>query len=187
MSTKRDSAATASTPQTASGTRIGDAIEGIDALAEAALRLLDSVAQRPERLRVSAGELSVDLDWRTTPVRVVAAGDAPAAYAAQAPGDSVAASPSTSAESASPAWHQINAPTVGTFYHAPSPGSAPFVVEGDVIAAGQQIGIVEAMKLMVPVESDQAGRVVSVHVADGKPVEYGEPLVSLGPVHPGPA
>jgi acetyl-CoA carboxylase biotin carboxyl carrier protein len=185
MTPRRDAAAPA--PQTASSTKPGEVIHGIDALAEAALRLLEAMAQRPERLRVSAGEFTVDLDWRTTPVRVMPGGETPAAYAAPIPGESAAAPHVTAAEPVSPVWHQVCAPTVGTFYHAPSPGAAPFVAEGDVIAAGQQIGIVEAMKLMVPVESDRAGRVLSLHVADGKPVEYGEALISLGPLDSHPA
>jgi len=79
----------------------------------------------------------------------------------------------------------VIAPTVGVFYRAPSPGAAPFVEEGDTVAAGTQVGIVEAMKLMVPVEADRAGRVSKVLKSDGDPVEYGEPLIRLAPVGAG--
>jgi acetyl-CoA carboxylase biotin carboxyl carrier protein len=58
------------------------------------------------------------------------------------------------------------------------------VSEGDVVGAGQQVGIVEAMKLMMPVEADQRGRVTAVLVKDGQAVEYGERLLALGPVGP---
>lgn len=46
---------------------------------------------------------------------------------------------------------------------------------------GQQLGIIEAMKLMNPLEATRPGRVVEVLVGDGEPVEYGEPLVLLDP------
>ena len=51
---------------------------------------------------------------------------------------------------------------------------------GTVARPGQQVGIVEAMKLMVPVEADWAGRVSAVLKGDGEPVEYGEPLFAFG-------
>jgi acetyl-CoA carboxylase biotin carboxyl carrier protein len=65
------------------------------------------------------------------------------------------------------------------FYRAPSPGAPAFVNEGDEIGSGQQIAIIEAMKLMLPVEADKAGRVAEVLVEDGEAVEYGTPLFRL--------
>ena len=67
--------------------------------------------------------------------------------------------------------------TVGTFYRAPEPGAAPFVAEGDRVESGQQVAVIEAMKLMIPVEADRAGVVVEFLVADRAPVEYGQPLM----------
>ncbi len=43
---------------------------------------------------------------------------------------------------------------VGTFYRASQPGAPPFVEEGDVVAAGQTLCILEAMKLMNEVKAD---------------------------------
>jgi acetyl-CoA carboxylase biotin carboxyl carrier protein len=82
---------------------------------------------------------------------------------------------------ARPDTYEVIAPSVGTFYRAPEPGGAPFVVVGDVVRPGQKIGIVEAMKLMMPVEADRAGRVSEV-LDDGVAVEYGAPLVTLVPL-----
>jgi acetyl-CoA carboxylase biotin carboxyl carrier protein len=65
------------------------------------------------------------------------------------------------------------------FYRCPEPGADPFVREGDVVTTGQQIAIIEAMKLMLPVEAERAGRIVEVLKGDGEPVEYGEPLFAL--------
>jgi len=68
---------------------------------------------------------------------------------------------------------------VGVFYRAPQPGAAPFVTEGDYITLGQQVAIIEAMKLMIPVEADRTGRITSVLVPDGESVEYGQPLFAV--------
>jgi acetyl-CoA carboxylase biotin carboxyl carrier protein len=76
----------------------------------------------------------------------------------------------------------VCSPMVGAFYHAPEPTSPPFVRVGDAVAAGQQVGIIEAMKLMNPVEADHAGRVIEILVPNGAPVEYGERLLALAPL-----
>lgn len=70
----------------------------------------------------------------------------------------------------------ITAPMVGTFYRAPSPDAEPFVREGDRIAQGDALCIIEAMKLMNEIESEVNGRIVKILVENGEPVEYGEPL-----------
>ncbi len=79
--------------------------------------------------------------------------------------------------------HSICAPTVGVFYRAPEPSAAPFVSPGDTVVSGQQIGIVEAMKLMIPVEADRAGRIREILPENGASVEYGERLFTLLPEH----
>ncbi|WP_218026773.1 acetyl-CoA carboxylase biotin carboxyl carrier protein [Nocardia inohanensis] len=71
------------------------------------------------------------------------------------------------------------APMVGVFYHAPEPGADPFVAVGDTVTRGQQVGITEAMKLMVPVEADRAGIVAEILVSDATAVEFGQPLLLL--------
>lgn len=81
-----------------------------------------------------------------------------------------------------PAGHQILAPLLGTFYRRPEPGAKAFVEVGDFVELGQQVGIVEAMKLMNSIEADQRGQVVEIIVGDGEPVEYGQPLLVLEPV-----
>jgi acetyl-CoA carboxylase biotin carboxyl carrier protein len=77
--------------------------------------------------------------------------------------------------------HVVKSPIVGTFYEAPAPGAPAFVKPGDRVKQGQVICIVEAMKLMNEIESDVAGEVASVLVANGQPVEYGQPLFSIRP------
>ncbi len=77
---------------------------------------------------------------------------------------------------------RVEAPMVGTFYRAPSPGAAPFVEEGDTVGAGQTLCILEAMKLMNEVKADQDGLVLRILPENGKAVEYGELLFELEPV-----
>ena len=73
----------------------------------------------------------------------------------------------------------IAAETVGVFYRSPEPGAAPFVAEGDPVRAGQQVGIVEAMKLMIPVNATREGRVAELLVENGEAVEHGTALMVL--------
>jgi acetyl-CoA carboxylase biotin carboxyl carrier protein len=75
--------------------------------------------------------------------------------------------------------HQVMSPIVGTFYRSSAPDAKPFVSPGDRVSKGQVLCIVEAMKLMNEIESDCDGEVLEVMVANGQPVEYGEPLFKL--------
>ena len=77
--------------------------------------------------------------------------------------------------------HLVKSPIVGTFYEAPAPGAPPFVKPGDAVQAGQVLCIIEAMKLMNEIESDMTGEIVKLLAANGKPVEYGQPLFSIRP------
>lgn len=75
----------------------------------------------------------------------------------------------------------IVAPMVGTFYRAADPDASPFVQEGDAVTVGQTVCILEAMKLFNEIQSDVAGRVVSVLADNGAAVEYGQPLFLIDP------
>ena len=77
------------------------------------------------------------------------------------------------------AFHVIKSPIVGTFYRSPDPNSPVFVEVGDRVKNGQVICIIEAMKLMNEIEADAAGEIVKIHVENGKPVQYGDPLFSI--------
>ncbi|MFI4934460.1 MAG: acetyl-CoA carboxylase biotin carboxyl carrier protein [Caulobacterales bacterium] len=73
----------------------------------------------------------------------------------------------------------VKSPMVGTIYLQPQPGAEPFVKAGDVVAEGQTLLIIEAMKTMNPIPAPRAGRIVELLVADGQPVEFGEPLAVI--------
>ncbi len=77
--------------------------------------------------------------------------------------------------------HLVKSPIVGTFYGSPSPGSEPFVKVGAFVETGQTLCIVEAMKLMNEIESDETGEIVRIFVENGQPVEYGQPLFGIRP------
>ena len=76
---------------------------------------------------------------------------------------------------------RVEAPMVGTFYRAPSPGAPPFVEEGAPVAAGQTLCILEAMKLMNEIKADTDGIVRTIHVENGQPVEFGQILFEIEP------
>lgn len=76
----------------------------------------------------------------------------------------------------------VPAPIAGVFYRSPSPSSPSFVKEGDVVAPGKALCIIEAMKVMNEITSPSAGRVIKILVENGKPVEANQTLFILGPV-----
>ncbi|HKD34690.1 MAG TPA: biotin/lipoyl-containing protein [Gaiellaceae bacterium] len=81
---------------------------------------------------------------------------------------------------------RVEAPMVGVFYRAPQPGAPPFVEEGDTVAPGQTLCILEAMKLMNEIKTDAAGIVRAIHARNAEPVEYGQLLFELEPVSSAP-
>ena len=110
------------------------------------------------------------------------AGPAPATLAPPASAPAPAAgAPAAPAAPAAPeiSGDQVKSPMVGTVYLQATPGAAPFVKVGDVVAEGQTLVLVEAMKTMNPIPSPRAGKVKALLIGDAQPVEYGEPLVVL--------
>ncbi|HQS81955.1 MAG TPA: acetyl-CoA carboxylase biotin carboxyl carrier protein [Thiobacillus sp.] len=79
-------------------------------------------------------------------------------------------------EDAVPEGHIVRSPMVGTFYRAPAPGSKNFAEVGQSVNVGDTLCIIEAMKLLNEIESDQGGVIKAILVENGQPVEYGEPL-----------
>ncbi|NNP73814.1 MULTISPECIES: acetyl-CoA carboxylase biotin carboxyl carrier protein [Acinetobacter] len=67
-------------------------------------------------------------------------------------------------------------PMVGVFYAAPNPGEAPFVNVGQTISAGETLGIIEAMKIMNPIEATQSGVIEEILVKNGDVIQFGQPL-----------
>ena len=105
-------------------------------------------------------------------VRIVRSGR-PSATSTTTPTET--APPPTEAQPATPG-HVVAAPMSGTFYRAPAPGEAPFVEAGDTVAVSDVLCIIESMKMMNQIESEVAGQVSAILVADGVPIETGAPL-----------
>lgn len=68
---------------------------------------------------------------------------------------------------------------VGTFYRAPASEQPPYVEVGDVVAPGQVVCLIEAMKLMNEIQAEVGGRVADILVENGQPVEYNQVLFRL--------
>lgn len=75
----------------------------------------------------------------------------------------------------------VRAETVGNIYVAPAPGERPFVTVGDEVKEGDQLAIIEVMKLMTAVHAPAAGVVREICVEDGTLVEYDQLLFNLEP------
>jgi acetyl-CoA carboxylase biotin carboxyl carrier protein len=73
----------------------------------------------------------------------------------------------------------VKSPMVGTAYLRQSPEAKPFVEVGSVVKIGDKLLLVEAMKTFNDIVSTRAGKVVSILVTDGTPVEYGQPLMVI--------
>lgn len=138
------------------------------------LRLAGELPGTLRRITLRAGALSVDVEWENTP-----APPAPAAPAVQAA--PAAAAAASEPETAPADLVRVTAPLVGTFYQASSPGAEPFVKVGDTVEAGQQLAIIEAMKLLNSITAEVKGTVHAIHVQDGDVVEYAQPLIDLVP------
>ena len=80
-----------------------------------------------------------------------------------------------------PKFLEIKSPMVGTFYASPEPGAKAYVTEGQRIARGQMVCIIEAMKIMNEIESEVQGVVREVCVDNAQPVEFGQVLFRLDP------
>ncbi len=92
----------------------------------------------------------------------------------------MAASPAYISEPQSEAVHTGSvetSPMVGVFYAAPSPNDPPFVTPGQKVQAGDTLGIIEAMKIMNPLEATQSGIIDAILVENGDVVQFGQPVI----------
>jgi acetyl-CoA carboxylase biotin carboxyl carrier protein len=73
----------------------------------------------------------------------------------------------------------VTSPMVGTAYVAAEPGAKPFVDIGSKVKAGETLLVIEAMKTMNQIPAPRAGTVTQIFIEDGRPVEFGEPLMII--------
>lgn len=74
---------------------------------------------------------------------------------------------------------QIPCPLPGTFYRRPSPDQPPFKEEGDEVAVGDVIGLIEVMKTFNEVQAETAGKLVAFLAEDDEAVMAGQPLYEI--------
>lgn len=74
---------------------------------------------------------------------------------------------------------QIVSPLPGTFYRKPSPDEPNFKNDGDAVAVGDVIGLVEVMKTFNEVKADKAGTITSFLADNEEAVMAGQPLLDL--------
>ena len=149
----------------------------LHSLCEEARSLATNLRGPVSRLTLRAGDHAVEIEWG-----MAAAVPNQGAVAAGA-GATTSAADETGAEVPADR-HVIVAPLLGTFYRSPEPGAKPFVEEGDVVEAGQDVAIVEAMKIMNRVQAERGGRVVAIVARDQEMVEFGQELMILEPLEP---
>ena len=116
-----------------------------------------------QAIEVKEGDQSIALTRRSP----VVAATAPVAIANAPVAAPVAKTPRGAVETS---------PMVGIFYAAQSPGEPPFVQVGQTISAGETLGIIEAMKIMNPIEATQSGVIEEILVKNGEVIQFGQAL-----------
>ena len=124
------------------------------------VRRLAEAMRSSDLIRVSVREADLEIELKRNPRPVLAA--------ATSAGDGEPAS------GPEVAYDIVAADQVGIVKF-----TRPTAVEGTVIDSDREIAYVEALGIRNPVRSKGAGRVASVFVTDGQPVEYGQPLFAL--------
>lgn len=141
-------------------------------------KLIEIVEQSDvAEIEIKEGEHNIRITRSKEPV-MMSAPAAPAQVAYET-APSAAPQPATPAETPAPAaetGHTVPSPMVGTFYASPSPDAGPFVSVGDQVSAGDTLCIIEAMKIMNPIEADVSGTVKKILAQNAEPVEFGQAL-----------
>lgn len=124
------------------------------------------------KVRVARTLTAAPVAYAPAPVAApVAAAAAPAAPAA---------APAAAAPAADTFADAVKSPMVGTVYLSPEPGAPNFATAGSAVKAGDTILIIEAMKVMNPITAPASGTLKAVHVENSQPVEFDQPLFTIG-------
>jgi oxaloacetate decarboxylase (Na+ extruding) subunit alpha len=152
----------------------GDELAGVDKARADRIREVVRIVQE-----TGIGEVTIEEAGMRVSVRSTA--DTPDAPSSDAP---LALPEPSPAQISRPSngYVAVESPMVGTFYRSPQPGSPPYVEVGDVVAPGQTLCILEAMKLMNEVKADVEAVVRAVNVENAQPVEFGQVLFELEPL-----
>jgi acetyl-CoA carboxylase biotin carboxyl carrier protein len=145
----------------------------IDLVEESGISELE-LTEGEEKVRISRALMPNQAMFNQAQMQYMAA---PQAMSHAVPMASAAVAPLAATE---PEGHIVKSPMVGTFYRSSSPESKPFIDVGSQVALGDNLCIIEAMKLLNEIQCDFAGVVKKILVENGQPVEYGEPLFVIG-------
>ncbi|PLA75044.1 acetyl-CoA carboxylase biotin carboxyl carrier protein [Hydrogenovibrio sp. SC-1] len=143
-------------------------------------KLIEIVEQSDiAEIEIKEGEHNIRITRSKEPVMMQAPAQmayhaAPAAAPASVPAAETAAPAEAAPTEVS--GHTITSPMVGTFYNAPSPDADPFVSVGDQVSVGDTLCIIEAMKIMNPIEADVSGTIKKIMTQNAEPVEFGQAL-----------
>jgi acetyl-CoA carboxylase biotin carboxyl carrier protein len=74
---------------------------------------------------------------------------------------------------------QLLSPLPGTFYRRPAPDKPVYKNDGDKVAKGDVVGLIEVMKSFTEVKADAAGRIKFI-AENEEPVMAGQPLADIG-------
>ena len=119
------------------------------------------------------GGQTISVQSAAAPAQPAAATPAPAQAAAPAPQPQAAPAPQTAAPAATGAGKPVTSPLPGVIVEIS-------VKVGDAVKAGQQVAVLEAMKMENAIEADHAGTVTAIHVNKGDSVLEGVPIVTIG-------
>ena len=140
----------------------------------------DGRVVEPERMTAPAPE-AIAVPVAAPMTAAVTPAAAPAAPAATAPTEAPAPAAETAPAPTASNTISVEAPMVGVFYAAPSPGADPFVSVGSTVHVGDTLCIIEAMKLMNEVVAEADGTIAEICVQDGDLVEFGSCIMKIVP------
>jgi acetyl-CoA carboxylase biotin carboxyl carrier protein len=130
-------------------------------------------------IEISLGDLQVRLARERAPSAHANATAIPQAPIAASSARSAAIAPPATQPPVADLAGAVKSPMVGTAYLRASPEAKPFVELGSAVKAGDKLLLVEAMKTFNDIVAPHAGKIVSILVADGAPVEYDQPLMII--------
>lgn len=148
------------------------------AFVRALAELLDDT--QLSEIEVEDGDRKVRVARTLTVAAPVAYAPAPVAAAPAAAPSAPAAAPAPATPAADAFADAVKSPMVGTVYLAPEPGAANFAAPGSAVKEGDTILIIEAMKVMNPITAPTSGTLKAVHVENSQPVEFDQPLFTIG-------
>jgi acetyl-CoA carboxylase biotin carboxyl carrier protein len=80
---------------------------------------------------------------------------------------------------ARPAVTQLRAPSVGIFLHRHPGRAAALVKAGELVRAGEPVGLLQIGVLLLPVTAPADGAVLGWSAPHGSPVGFGTPLIDF--------